>query len=665
MTALSDAPPWVERTENDDGEVLVIDDMEAHGVAVVVEGGGRPVGTLVQVRWFGVGDGDSPTPPYETPWQEMKRANAPLAFTVPVVEANLRPGVVHVAYTVLSPDGIASTSRTRRITVSAASRLLAPQLPEAKEGTVQLDPAAQPLALVAPRQPWLVPPGSEITFFWEIDDTTNDKGRGWDRVAMLDADPALGRLPLPALLRAIGRTLIVSYTVDTFAGTLALRHLRSPSVTLHVDGKGATFPAPMIPGVTSGLLAMDAFGRSVPVEIQRWPGISDDQLIWITLEGTTADGSTAVVIADGTSVTNANLAEGFITSFPADLLEPMLDGSTLILRCSVSLGGGGEAERVDFPLTSYTLVHAGAARGRAMECESFDGAIGLRAGEKQRLRFLSVKCTAGQITSNAATATDPNLTGTYLSLVTDGSEAEIRLDRPVTKLTVAMAIRTPAYPALVVTYDQSGAALETRHVTITGRAQFEAADNERRIAWLRILAGTSQGVSLDDIIAVTGYAWAEQIERFTETFNDLPPGEHGELFAFERWSISTDGGNVTIAPDPASNRGSCLSIRTTPAGRVHYFTPHFGVRPRSRIALRLRTSGSTSHRAVVEVVYLNIADLTTRAVSVSTNLTANFATVVVPSNELARDLEFVSHLRIVHDTGNAITAVLYDDITFE
>jgi hypothetical protein len=660
-----DMPPWVDGTEGNEGAILILDDMMADDVVVRVDGEGRPAGTLVQIRWFGVGDGVSPTPPFETPWQHLNRANAPQVFRVPIVEANLRPGTVLVMYTALFPDGTALASPARTLTVAPATSLLPLEVPDALENEIYPGLTAGSLPLMAPRQPWLVPPGSEVTFFWELLEAFPDRGRGWDGTVMPDASAAMGSVPAAALLRAVGCTLAVHYTVDTYAGDLAIRHLRSAAIALHVVGKGLTYPAPHVPGATAGLVALDAFARGVPVNVAIWPGIREGQLVWITLEGTSTDGTCSYQVVEGAPISSSEVVLGVATSIPVGVLSTLLDGSNIELYCEVAFNGQVDGNRTAFPSASYTLVHAGAARGRAVEREPFDGAIALRAGETQRMRFFSIACVAGQTTAQTAAYNNPQFTGTYLTLATAGSEIEIRLDQAAMQLEINMAIGSASYPGHVATYDLHGEVLETRHVLSSERVRFTAANTEKRIAAARITSSTNQGVSFDDVVATSGHPWNEMAERFTETFNDLPMGEHGEVFAFERWSISTDGGQIAITPDPGSNQGTCLAIRTTPAGRTHYFTPHFGLRPRSRIALRMRTSGSSAHKVVVDVVYVNTADLTLRVVQVSANLSASFSTLSVPANQLPDDLEYVSHLRIVHDTGSAITAVLYDDLTFE
>jgi hypothetical protein len=664
MDDLVTSQPWIEGTIGEQGAELALDTIEDGQVSVIVEGEGRPVGTLVQVRWFGIGDGTSPVPPFETPWQQVRRASETMRFSIPLVEANLRPGIVWVSFTVLSADATAQQSPARQLLVNHVSSLFPPEVEDANNDIIPFEPTRSKLVILAPRQPWLVPPGSQVTFYWETVEPAPDRCRGWDDCAAPTDGPACAAIPLQALARFRGRRLSLRYTTDTYsADGLHLARYDSPLRMFSVDGGSELLPHPEVPGAVSQQINLEEFDQGLPVRVLAWPSIAEGQRFWMWIEGTDPEGPRTIVALDGVDVTGNMLLDGVSTQIPLSSLEGWQDGCVLTVRCELTLVAGDD-RRSAFPKAAYTLMREPAARGRALESENMDGAVTLAAGTSSRLRFLVLTALTGQLSVVNGASGVPFLHGRYISLSARDTTARLILDFPVRIATLGLRVSDENYPPTVTVYDRYGGVLETRHVTTGGIVTLQDPEGRRKIASIDIACGPAQGAAFDELLCETGNEWRELNERIVETFDDVPLGEHGELLITERWSISTDGGRVGIAAEPGGN-GACLTVRTTPEGRIHYLTPHFASRPKLRIELRIRTAGSAPHTVTVEVTYVNVADRTIRSFSKQATVGPTAYAFAFTTVQLPSDMEYVSHLRIIHATGNAITAVLYDDITIE
>ncbi|SEO95495.1 hypothetical protein SAMN02800692_2996 [Luteibacter sp. UNC138MFCol5.1] len=670
METTQPAMPWVDGTKDDGGTDLVLDDHPTGQIVVKVEGDGRPRGSLVQVRWLGLGDGTSPSPPYETGWSLVTHANAPLDFEIPVSEANLRPGTVRVSYTVLGGDGTSVESLGRPLTVTSRGTLVPPDVPSGDGTAISLGISGDTIEVVAPRQPELVPPASRLRFYWESQETGLDRCRGWDECFAPEDTASLGHIPASAIARLQGRHMRLWYEVDVYAaGGAHLTHRQSEPVVFEIAGDAGLLPKATIVGTTANTLRLSDFPTDLALLIPPWPGMTEGQTVWIELEGVCAEGPASLIAADGEPVTRPMLADGFSTSVAVSTLPAWKDGSVVTLRGAISFTGGSRDDATELPVATLTLLRDSGNEGRAVEIETFDGLAPLAAGETQRYRFFELQQKAGQLTAYSTSGTtgyEPYLKGLCASMAASGgSTVRIVLDHPAARVELGARPANESYPGTVVARDREGEVVANLRIEKMGWIDIRPATETTRIASIDISNTGTSGLYFDNLKCHTGSAWNEASGELAGKFDDLVPGEHGDTFVCQTWSVSAPGADIAIIPDSLSGNGMCLAVRMAPEGRTHYLTPRFGIRPRVRAELRVRTSGTVSHTAKFEIVLINKFDHTVRVFSQEKTVGPQETPITFATAQLPTDDEYVSHFRIVHNSGKTVTAVIYDDIVLE
>jgi hypothetical protein len=490
--------------------------------------------------------------------------------------------------------------------------------------------------------------------------------------AVNGARPLQVKVPPSAVAQHLGETIIVSYTVtrNGSPGT-------SSSLPLHIGtflDRDAQLPTPRIDRAddSTGIINLGEFAGDPVALVDPWLLMAIGQTVWLRVEGTRQDERPdTIILYSETPVDRDMMSTGLQAVIARSLLEAWKNASEIVVTCKVNFRGGDEAGAILLTPKSYRLrVSAPPVQGRAYELEEFeDPAATVGNGTVYRLRFATIRPVGGRI-QMASTTLPPYLAGRHPFLYESaaGVTATIRLDHPAQVVTIGVRPRNTSFLASVTARDIDGNELWRQPVTAPEIVRFppRGTPGTSPIASLDLQSQAGQTVDFDKLLVETGSTWDIKIPPVIETFDDLPLGGHGNHYEFDRWHINAEGGIVEIENAPGGMTRKALAIHMDPgAGRIHQLTPQYAVCPRIGISLTMRSSATSAHQATIQVVYINREDRGLRTISRTVSLSSSAQYIVFNAvGDLARDTEYVSHLRVAH-AGNLGSTVFYDDITFE
>jgi hypothetical protein len=620
-----------------------------------------PAGSTIRFFWEGA---DATNQPVRGFADAFDNGHTPTTAKLPRPDLQRVVGKIALRYTV---DTATARARVVRpldhyesdwvaFTVMPAATLPAPRVEETGGADTLVPYAARDGATVAIDADLVATDSVTVTF------------GSYTSQAQPGARPLRIVVPPSAIAKHLDSQIDVFYTVTRGSTS------QSQALVLHVgalsDGD-AQLPTPRIDRADSltRVLDLSTFMDDPIALVDPWLLMGAGQTVWLRVDGTAADGRPATAILySGAPVRPEQLATGLEAAIDRAVLEDWKSGSELTVTCKVNFSGGAEASAVSFNSIVYVLqTGGGAVSGRMYELEPFEDPSSVLAnGITYRLRFATIRPLGGRLQSSSTTR-PPYLVGrhAYLQEQLASVTARINFDHPAQQVQMGIRPSNNGFPAQVIAYDGEGGEIGRSSPSAEGWVRF-AADGTRGVAALEIISQPGYGVDFDNLLVTTGSPWDVVRTPHTESFDDLPLGSHGHHFEFDRWFINADGGLVAIENAPGGMNRQVLAIHMDPAGSVHQLTPQYAICPRIRTSLYMRSSAVTSHRATVNVVYINREDLTFRTVAKAITLSQSAQRVVFDAvNDVARDTEYVSHIRVVNQNGTLISTVFYDDITFE
>ncbi|KAF1007339.1 MAG: hypothetical protein GAK28_01978 [Luteibacter sp.] len=492
--------------------------------------------------------------------------------------------------------------------------------------------------------------------------------------------PVSGKRPLDVVIPAgmvgahMGQTVQVGYTVQRGSRRSSLLEA-SEWLEIKVQMLSEQeLPQPRIDraDMDTKVLDLGSFAGDPVLLVDPWSLMGTNQTVWLRIDGTKDGQPAQLIIWSGEKVTDPMMGTGPQVAIPRDTLTGWDNATNITITCKVNFSGGAEAGALIFPTTTYKLlVGSDAITGRMYELEEFeDPTAVIPNGEIYRMRFATIRAMGGRLQSASSGNPSPQrpyLTGRYALLNENGASvtAEIELDHSAERVRLGVMAGNANFPVNVIAYDSQREVIGRDSV---GQAKFATfnAIGARRIKSLEVVSQASQQARFDNMLITTGNPWDVRRTPFTETFDELPLGFKGTHYEFDNWHITASGGEIAIELAPGGMSRQVLAIHMSPDGRSHYLTPQYAVCPRIRTSLYMRSSSTTTHTAVVYLTYINHQDQTDRTVQKNITLSQSAQRVVFDAvNDVAKDTEYVSHIRVVNNNAALITTVFYDDITFE
>jgi hypothetical protein len=651
----------VEVAEAVDGTILLAD-VPATGATVRAPNQpGVPAGSTVRFFWEGSDAIGSPVRGYD---EVTASGSVPTEGKLPKGDLQRVAGKIAIRYTVDTTKvfparaGLAEHSESEWIQFDVVGAASYPQ-PRVEEtgGTDTLLPHAARDGATVLIEADLVATDSVTATFGEYTSPSHAGSR-----------PLRIKIPAAIVGAHMGQRVDVLYTVT--------RGNASPSEVLplnigRISDGDAQLPKPRIDRADTGtnVLDLSTFTEDPEVLVDPWLLVGVGQTVWLNIQGTDGDGKPAsIILYSGAPVTSTMIERGLEIAVDRAILETWENASNLIVTCKVNFRGGSEADAVTFPTSTFTLRTGGSAvRGRMYEIEEFeDPTVVVPNGQTYRLRFARIRPLGGRLQS--ATTNGTYLKGRHARLYEQLASvtARITLDHAAIAAQLDVKPSNASFPMQVIAYDTEGEEIERQSATTETRIRIRPTGNQR-VASLDIISAQGYNADFDNLQVTTGGTWDLRPVPLTENFNDLPLRAYGDHYEFDRWFINANGGDVAIENAPGGMHGHVLAIHMDPEGKVHQLTPQFAVCPRIHVSLYMRSSSITSYYASVSIVYINREDLSLRTVTRTNVLMSQSTQRVIFDGvgDVARDVEYVSHVRVVHNNGNTVATVFYDDITFE
>jgi hypothetical protein len=161
-------------------------------------------------------------------------------------------------------------------------------------------------------------------------------------------------VPVSAVAANIGKTVELAYYVargdDQFGPyELSLRITEMPQSALD---------APTVPQAGSQQVELDlsSFTGDAQVVHSRWPLIGSGQKIWLTVEGSTAQGPLTLTLASARLITDTEVASGLNVVLSRAELQRFTPGSDIVVRLKVSFNGSSvQSEATSFLLRTLRI----------------------------------------------------------------------------------------------------------------------------------------------------------------------------------------------------------------------------------------------------------------------------------------------------------------------
>jgi hypothetical protein len=131
---------------------------------------------------------------------------------------------------------------------------------------------------------------------------------------------------------------------------------------LKPSGGDPRLPQSAIDEAEGDQLDLGAFDGDATITCAPWPLIAAGQKVWLTVDGTLADGSaTTLALWTASEVVASDVVDGLSEALPRGWLESLLDDSSITLRLDVTLNGSTQSdEKIKFRESDYTLRTRGA-----------------------------------------------------------------------------------------------------------------------------------------------------------------------------------------------------------------------------------------------------------------------------------------------------------------
>ncbi|MGF6496244.1 hypothetical protein ABIE56_004447 [Luteibacter sp. 621] len=650
----------VEVAEAVDGKILLANVPPGGATVRAPSQASIPSGSTVRFFWEGTDVGGQPVKGYD---EVRSTGGSATEGTLPKADLQRVAGKIAIRYTVDTPlpAGVSASpedhfeSEWVQFDVVGAASYPAPRVEETGGADTLLPHAARDGATVLIEADLVATDSVTVTF------------GSYTSPPQAGSRPLRIKVPPPVVGQHLGQLVDVFFTV-TRGGTSQSQVLALNIGRLN-DGD-PQLPKPRIDraDTITNILDLSTFTESPEVLVDPWLLIGVGQTVWLNLQGFDGDGKPAtIIIYSGTPVTQDMIATGLEVPVDRGLLETWQNASNLIATCKVNFSGGSEGGAVVFTTSTFKLLTGGTAiRGRMYEIEQFeDPATIVPNGQTYRLRFARIRPIGGRLQSASTNGT--YLKGRHVRLNEQLASvtARITLDHAATAAQIDVKPSSASFPLQVIAYDTDGIEINRYPATSETRLRIKPTGTQR-VAALEVISPQGYYADFDNLQVTTGGTWDIRQTPVTETFNDLPLGTHGDHYEFDRWYINANGGEVAIENAPGGMHGHVLAIHMDPEGKVHQLTPQYAVCPRIHVSLYVRASSVTGHAADVSVIYINREDLTLRTVNKRVQLSQSAQRVIFDAvSDVARDVEYVSHIRIVHSNGTTVTTVFYDDITFE
>ncbi|SEO95476.1 hypothetical protein SAMN02800692_2995 [Luteibacter sp. UNC138MFCol5.1] len=487
-------------------------------------------------------------------------------------------------------------------------------------------------------------------------------------------------VPAGEIAALLGQAVEVYYAV-TRAGKTTQSEKLPLTIGYFEDGD---LPVPRIDMADPDTFELNLgnFDGDPNVVVDPWPLIAVGQTVWASVDGVRSDGSTVnLSVLAGEPVTTSMLGTGVQGPVARLALEAWKDDSELTVTCKINFAGGPEAAAVTLDPMRYRLVRGGGGGivGREFEHENFNDPVASVAnGDWCRMRFFSIRPSGGPLKKGTTSSASPYIDGNAVLLQETQAAVtcEVALDHPAVEVHLGVKPASTSIPTEVIAYDGTGAVIERVTPGTTSWVRF-ISDSSRPVATLKISSQSGTSTYFDNLIAFTGSTWdiidMDSDPRCRETFDDVPLGKYGNHFEFDRWHVSIDGlsnrddirdGNIEIGPAPSGMFGRALAVHMQPYGRIHHLTPQFAACPRIETSFYIRSTSSALHRASVTLVYVDFNNKTVRTTAAkSINLDLGIKHVVFSATtEVARDTEYLSHIRVAIDQPTLPATIFYDDI---
>ncbi|MET0936740.1 MAG: hypothetical protein ABWX83_12150, partial [Luteibacter sp.] len=214
-------------------------------------------------------------------------------------------------------------------------------------------------------------------------------------------------------------------------------------------------------------------------------------------------------------------------------------------------------------------------------------------------------------------------------------------------------------PASITAFSEAGEVIKTVEAS-HGWCDIEGAGSQL-IASLHLNPKQFLALHVDNILVDTGNVWRERPVPFTETFDDFPIGNHGQLATFQGWDIRSSADHISVEPAPSGLSGQVIAVHNSGSGTDHELTPCFAFKPIKAIVITLASSANT--QVTIYAGFIDYINLEQRVVSQVVGLSIQSTTVTFagPGN-ICRPTEYVAFVGATSTTG---ATIYYDEIVFE
>ncbi|QWT21697.1 hypothetical protein KPL74_06740 [Bacillus sp. NP157] len=445
-------------------------------------------------------------------------------------------------------------------------------------------------------------------------------------------------VPPGEVAKVLGTTIDVTYTVNG-RRTSALYALH----VLDFRADDPALPRPSILQAVNGELDLRTFEGDATLRIAPWPLMATGQKVWLSVEGTAADGTTdELVVLTAAAVTDGDVSNGLEKPLSRTWLESLAATSILSVSCSATFDGSSEPSRsTAFPVGYYTLRRGtDDDDGHAYLLEPFD--IPFPAiNRTYNFPYFDVAVSVSNTYLRSDThETLPYLTGTSMRFSDTSRPYTLTFMRPFT------FVKLGAGHTSVTFFAEDGSVLATKNSTTYGSWIEFSSSPDKPIARLDVRE-TGGAYSIVDNIQMGGSSWAERAPPFRETFKDIALGDYGKRARIPRWLINTDGEHFSIHDAPEGMDGRALFFNHS-IGQTHQLTPRFAIAPRSRIVLRVSSTLQTEKMIRISLAYVDTVEHTQR-----------FASMAVQLGQTPTDVEFAGGDYVAHP-GEYLAQIFMD-----
>jgi len=461
----------------------------------------------------------------------------------------------------------------------------------------------------------------------------------------------------------LNESVIVGYTIERNG----VRSHSSP-LPIHILGfapNDPQLPQPRVDVADGDDVDLSRFSGNPHIVVDPWILMDRRQTVWLTLRGEYRDGTPAEIsLLNGATVESRWIDTGIEIAVERSDLEALRDRSALKITCYVNFRGGGIEGATTLRARTYTLRTGSIQGGRAWEAEDFNDLVALIRQRDVQLRFMTLRQIKGNLYTAPGEA-PPYVDGLFSPhWIEAGAHSELTLNQPAPQVRIGLSPNGPGLPIHIAAFDESAQRVAFLTRDTPGWAQLKDTEGQRWISRIELWT-TGDGIAwFDNVLVDTGEPWSMEREPVFETFDDIAPGRYGPRLDITGWSIVADRADIEIENAPGGMVGQALAVHMIPEGHVHHFTPRFGVRPTQSVQLKVRSSRVDPHTAHVHVANFNQDDHNLRTVSrrISIHAATQLVTFDTPQ-DLPRQNELLSHLRIVHENGNHEVTAFYDDLS--